>query len=116
MGSDNEDNHEQAEINNQISAERIDGTVGQFGSVYGDVHLNPPKSPEEAAFRARYIAKMQESWDTEEKKKAAEEKYAGINAGCGYIFLAVFAAFALFVIVNILIGFTSGPGPKPWPF
>ncbi|MGP4019969.1 hypothetical protein [Saccharopolyspora sp. 5N708] len=83
MGHRQDDSHERHReddapdkigINNEISGGHFEGPVGQFGHVYGNVNLNPPKSPEEAAFRARYMAKMQEEWDAEERLQAEQER------------------------------------------
>jgi hypothetical protein len=41
--------------------------VGQFGSVHGDVTMGHPRSPEEAAFRDRYMKQKLEEWDAEER-------------------------------------------------
>ncbi|MEV0082775.1 hypothetical protein [Saccharopolyspora sp. NPDC050642] len=77
MGEGRDPDAVEPDIDNTISGGNFNGPVGQFGFVHGDVHLNPPRSPEEAAFRARYMKKMQEEWDAQEKaKRDAENKPA----------------------------------------
>lgn len=102
-----DDDQDKVPINNEISGGRFEGPVGQFGSVFGDVNLSPPKSPEEAAFRARYMAKMQEEWDAEEKRKEEEEKNAPMQEGCSVIFTLVFIAFVIFWLILVYHMVTS---------
>ncbi|MCI2424109.1 hypothetical protein MOQ72_42610 [Saccharopolyspora sp. K220] len=93
------DSHSGTGIDNEISGGHFAGPVGQFGYVHGDVNLNPPRSPEEAAFRARYMAKMQEAWDAEERAKTEGP------GGCAIamlIFAIVFFVFWVIWMIDIV--------------
>ncbi|MER7013221.1 hypothetical protein ABT324_17525 [Saccharopolyspora sp. NPDC000359] len=97
-------------VGNEVSGGQFNGPVGQFGHVHGDVNLNPPRSPEEAAFRARYMAKMQEAWDAEERARAEG------SDGCAIAFIVFFGIVVVgFIIVAIVmaISFFSQSGPLP---
>jgi hypothetical protein len=100
--------HGKAEVRNEISGEYIEGPVGQFGFVYGDVNLNPPRSPEEAAFRARYMARMQEEWDAKDKEEAARQQGPKLG-GCAVAFLILWVMVLIFVIVMAIVVINHAP-------
>ncbi|MEU5850077.1 hypothetical protein [Saccharopolyspora shandongensis] len=97
MGEGRDPDAVEPDIDNTISGGNFNGPVGQFGFVHGDVHLNPPRSPEEAAFRARYMKKMQEEWDAQEKAKRDAENKPAVG-GCailyGIVFIVIFGFLA----------------------
>ncbi|MFE7129732.1 hypothetical protein ACFVIM_02625 [Streptomyces sp. NPDC057638] len=74
MGEKRRSDDDHLNVRNDLSGE-VHGPVGQFGSVHGDVHLNwsgPARSPQEEAFRQRYIARKQAEWDAEEERRRLE--------------------------------------------
>lgn len=89
-------------LRNTLAARDIHGPVGQFGSVHGDVNMAPPRSAEEAAFRARYMARMQAEWN----RKEEEERRAngdGVRAA-----RAVFSVLFLMCFIVVIVVMAKG--------
>ncbi|MFR9725653.1 hypothetical protein ACL02R_20130 [Streptomyces sp. MS19] len=62
---------DEAAIRNDVSG-YVNGPVGQFGVVHGDVHLNAPGARWDGDFEARYRARLERQWAEEEAARAAE--------------------------------------------
>lgn len=75
MGADQESNDEKA-VHNELNG-HVTGPVGQFGAVYGDVHLRgPAETPLDAERQARYWARLEEQWAREDAARTAEQERA----------------------------------------
>ncbi|MEU5847453.1 hypothetical protein [Saccharopolyspora shandongensis] len=108
--NDSDEQHEQegshgnAGVYNEISGGHF-GNVAQVGYVSGDVNIGPPRSPEEAAFRVRYMAKMQEAWDAEEWLQAHDARVhahqRSSNRGCGLVATA-FLLVVVFIVIAVI--------------
>ncbi|MDT0265541.1 hypothetical protein RM844_04460 [Streptomyces sp. DSM 44915] len=108
MGRPQGDGEERHEARNEISGGDINGPVGQFGSVHGDVHMNwsgrqdpaeLAKAVEEAltrAERAREEARREAERREREARDAEQDFQLLIALGVGVlVFLVLFFGFDL---------------------
>ncbi|WP_411123514.1 hypothetical protein [Streptomyces sp. x-19] len=76
-GDERDDRTVRHRTRNDVSG-NVTGSVGQFGTVYGDVTVGgqPPESPEDATWRARYRERLSRQWDAEDAARAEAERRA----------------------------------------
>jgi hypothetical protein len=75
MGVEREPDNEST-VHNELSGS-VTGPVGQFGAVYGDVHIGVPGDASgQAEWQARYRARLEQQWAEEDAARAAEHERA----------------------------------------
>ncbi|MEV3856755.1 hypothetical protein AB0J38_20795 [Streptomyces sp. NPDC050095] len=85
---------ERWDVNNDVSG-NVNGPVGQFGSVHGDVNMHwtekAAADPEEQAFRAQYRARQQAEWAAQDAKRRRERRKERGDGGFGFLLFGVLA-------------------------
>ncbi|MEV0324568.1 hypothetical protein ACIBKX_14915 [Streptomyces sp. NPDC050658] len=102
MGDSRDFDDETHRVSNDISGE-VNGPVGQFGTVHGDVNMswNQPASTADTEFQAQYQARMRAQWERERKERLRESRSKRYGSGCFGVVLIVMACALFFGESNL---------------